>query len=110
MSALPTLSTFELIAFSEVGSGAPDQAAKFLKSLAHPDQLKVLCVLLDGELPVAHIEASVGSSQSAISQHLARLKEEGIVAARREGRQILYSISDETVLEVLAALYKRFCA
>ncbi len=86
-----------------------DQAARFLKSIAHKDRLKILCYILERERSVAEIEGNVGASQSAISQHLARLKDEGIVAARRNGRQIFYSISDPVVLEVIKVLYVRFC-
>lgn len=103
------LSSDALSAFTQGDSDAPEQAARFLKSLAHRDRLKVLCGLLDGELSVAEIEAQVGASQSAVSQHLSRLKEEGIVASRREGRKILYSIADPTARRVLEVLYVRFC-
>jgi len=97
-------------AFGDPSSDAPERAAKFLKSLAHRDRLKVLCCLLDTELPVPAIEAKVGSSQSAVSQHLARLKAEGVLSARRDGRQILYRIADPHVLGVIEVLYRRFCA
>jgi ArsR family transcriptional regulator len=109
MAAQSSLTTDALSAFSEGDPGAAEHAAKFLKSLAHRDRLKVLCGLLDGELSVADIEAQVGASQSAISQHLARLKEEGIVKSRRDGRKILYSISDMTVRNIIEILYFRFC-
>ena len=102
--------TKSLAEFAEAGSDAPERAARLLKSLAHRDRLKVLCGLLDGELPVAEIEARVGASQSAISQHLAKLREEGIVSCRRDGRQVLYSVSDPLVLDMLTLLYRRFCA
>ncbi len=98
-----------LSAFNAGGSDAPAQAASFLKSIAHRDRLKVLCGLLDGELSVAAIEAQVGASQSAVSQHLARLRDEGIVTARRDGRQVLYSIADPTVYGLIELLYQRFC-
>src|SRR5210317_364838 len=88
-------------AFAEGGSDAAERAVRFLKSIAHRDRLKVLCSLLDGEQTVATIEAQVGASQSAVSQHLARLKSEGILAARREGRQIYYSISDPMVRSLI---------
>ena len=99
-----------LAVFTDGASDAPEQAARFLKSIAHRDRLKVLCGLLDGEQPVAAIEAQVGASQSAVSQHLARLKDEGILQARREGRQIYYSISDPTVRSLIELLYLKFCA
>jgi len=91
-------------------TAATDRAARFLKSLAHTDRLRVLCTLVEGERPVAQIEALVGASQSAISQHLARLKQDGIVAARRDGRQIHYRIADPLALRVLALLHAGFCA
>ena len=99
-----------LSAFTNGGSDAPEQAARFLKSIAHRDRLKVLCGLLHGEQTVATIEDQVGASQSAVSQHLARLKAEGVVAARRDGRQIYYSISDPMVRDLIGLLYQRFCA
>jgi len=98
-----------LTAFIESDSDAPEQAARFLKSLAHRDRLRVLCGLLEGELTVGQIEAQVGVSQSATSQHLARLKDEGILKARREGRQIFYSITDPTVRGLVEILYQKFC-
>lgn len=110
MKPQESLSADALSAFTQGDNDAPAQAAQFLKSLAHRDRLKVLCGLLDGELSVAEIEAQVGASQSAVSQHLARLKDEGIVASRREGRKILYSISDPTAQRLLEVLYVRFCA
>lgn len=99
-----------LSAFTEGGSDAPEQAARFLKSIAHRDRLKVLCWLLHGEQTVAAIETQVGASQSAVSQHLARLKSEGILSARREGRQVYYAISDPMVRNLIELLYLRFCA
>jgi ArsR family transcriptional regulator len=90
-------------------AASAEQAARFLKTLAHRDRLKVLCTLVEGEQPVSEIEARVGASQSAISQHLARMKEEGIVEARRAGRQVLYKIADPLALNVIGLLYERFC-
>lgn len=95
--------------FAGEGSDAPERAARFLKSLAHRDRLKVLCTLLEGEQSVSAVEARVGASQSAVSQHLARLRDEGIISSRRDGRQILYSIADPMVLNVISLLYQRFC-
>ncbi len=91
------------------GSEAPERAARFLKSLAHRDRLKILCILVDQELSVSEIEESVGLRQSTVSQHLARMKEEGLLSAQRNGRQILYSIADPTALSIILLLYKRFC-
>ena len=96
-------------ALFEENSEAPIHAARFMKSLSHPDRLKILCMVMDQEMSVAEIESAVGASQSAISQHLARLKDEGLLSARRDGRQIYYVIQDKTVLEIIRILYYRFC-
>lgn len=90
-------------------AAAAEQAARFLKTLAHRDRLKVLCTLVEGEQCVTDIERKVGASQSSISQHLARMKDEGLVASRRDGRQIHYKIADPLALEVIGLLYARFC-
>lgn len=99
-----------LIDFANAGPDAPERAARFLKVFANPGRLKVLCCLIDREVPVSQIEAAVGASQSATSQHLNRLKEEGIVKSRRDGRRIFYSIADPTALNIIMVLYQRFCA
>lgn len=99
----------DLSLFAAGSSDAPERAARFLKSLAHRDRLKVLCSLIDNEIPVTEIEAQVGISQSAVSQHLAKLKEEGVLQARRDGRQVFYSIADPMVLSIMRLLYGRFC-
>lgn len=99
-----------IAALTQDGSDAPELAANFLKSIAHRDRLKVLCCLLQGEQTVAAIEAKVGASQSAVSQHLARLRTEGLLAARRDGRQIHYKIADSTVQDLIELLYVKFCA
>ncbi|KAJ56323.1 hypothetical protein ACMU_05085 [Actibacterium mucosum KCTC 23349] len=99
-----------VFAFARAAPDAPEQAAKFLKSLGHPDRLKVLCSLVGGEQSVASIEAQVGASQSAVSQHLSRLRSEGLLQARRDGRQVYYSIADPTVFGVIELLYRKFCA
>ena len=91
------------------GSEAPVRAARFLKSLAHRDRLKILCTLVNQELSVSEIVENVGLRQSAVSQHLARMKEEGLLGARRDGRQVHYSIADPTALSIIMILYERFC-
>lgn len=91
-------------------AAAAEAAARFLKTLAHRDRLKVLCTLVEGERSVSEIEQLVGASQSAVSQHLARMKDEGIVASRRVGRQILYRLADPLAIDVIGLLYERFCA
>ncbi len=106
-----TMNTIEIVEkFDAPEFDAPVHAANFLKSLGHPDRLRLLCVILDGEKTVGEIEHHVGASQSSISQHLAKLRSQDIVTCRRDGRRILYSISDETVLGIISLLYDKFCA
>lgn len=109
MRAQATLPIDPIALFAEDGSEAPERAAQFLKSFAHRDRLKILCCLVEQELSVAEIESHVGTSQSALSQHLGRLKDEGILSSRRDGRQIIYRISDPTALSLISVLYRRFC-
>lgn len=84
-------------------------AASLLRALANEKRLLVLCQLGDGELAVGALQARLGMSQSALSQHLALLREEGIVATRREGQTIHYRISDPAAVQVIATLAAIFC-
>lgn len=110
MSQALTVDFASLSGFAEDQSEAPAQAAKFLKSLAHRDRLKLLCCLVEGEASVSELEDKVGISQSAVSQHLLKLKADGILSSRRDGRMVYYAIEDTLVLDVVSLLYQRFCA
>lgn len=79
-------------------------AAGLFRVLANEHRLKVLCALRPGELSVGQIADHVGLSQSALSQHLARLRQDGVVATRRQGQTIFYRIADPDVMTVLAAV------
>lgn len=85
------------------------EASELLSLLANPNRLRILCELLDGERSVSALEAVVGLSQSALSQHLAKLREGGIVTTRREAQTIYYSIADKRAERVLAVLADIFC-
>nr|WP_314434080.1 metalloregulator ArsR/SmtB family transcription factor [uncultured Brevundimonas sp.] len=85
------------------------RAAALLKSLSNEHRLMILCQLGDSELQVSQIQARVGLSQSALSQHLARLREDGLVATRREGVAIFYRIADPAALKVIAVLAEIYC-
>lgn len=84
-------------------------AAGLLKSLANPHRLLILCVLGEGELPVNALNASVPLSQSALSQHLAVLRESGLVDTRREAQTIYYAVRPGPALEVIRVLHSHFC-
>lgn len=85
------------------------EAARLLRALANERRLMILCQLADGELPVGELLPRVGLSQSALSQHLAVLREEGIVATRREAQSVLYRIADPAAVKVVTTLAEIFC-
>ncbi|MGA9488036.1 MAG: metalloregulator ArsR/SmtB family transcription factor [Methylocella sp.] len=84
-------------------------AAAFLKILANDWRLMILCELLKGERSVGELEEIVNLSQSALSQHLARLRRSHLVKTRRESQTIYYSIADPGVKKVIGALYDLYC-
>jgi DNA-binding transcriptional ArsR family regulator len=85
-------------------------AAGFLKALGNEKRLQILCRLHDGELSVGELQQAVRLSQSALSQHLARLRKDRLVRTRRESQTIHYSLADKAVTDVIAVLHDRFCA
>lgn len=84
----------------ELAGHAPE-AAGFLKALSHEGRLMILCHLAAGERSVTELERLLSSRQAAVSQQLARLRLEGLVATRREGKAIFYSIQDPKVLQLI---------
>lgn len=86
------------------------QAATTLKSLSNKWRLLVLCQLVKGEKSVGELLEIIDLSQSALSQHLAVLRESDLVSTRRESQSIYYSLKGEAVSKILAALYQVYCA
>ncbi len=86
-----------------------DRAAEFLKSLGNRHRLLILCQLLDAERSVTDLSQFLEIRDSTVSQHLALLRREGLVKARRDGQTIWYSLNSDPAREVLAALYRCFC-
>jgi DNA-binding transcriptional ArsR family regulator len=84
-------------------------AAAFLKALSHEGRLMILCHLSSGEKSVTELERLLDSRQAAVSQQLARLRLEGLVACRRDGKAIYYSIQDPKVSRTIALVYDMFC-
>ncbi|MEY4890583.1 MAG: hypothetical protein RIQ75_1713 [Pseudomonadota bacterium] len=99
------LSRFDLSLFED----SAGRAASLLRTLANERRLMILCQLVDGEMSVGALQPRVGLSQSALSQHLALLREEGVVATRREGQSIFYRVADPAALRVLQTLAELFC-
>ena len=87
-----------------------ERAADFLKALANRNRLTILCLLSQGERSVSDLEASLGIRQPTLSQQLAVLREEDLVATRREGKAIYYSLASRDVEEVIGVLYRIYCA
>lgn len=83
-------------------------ASELLKALANESRLRILCELLEGERCVNILERVVGLSQSALSQHLARLRRDGVVKTRRDGKTICYSLNGKETAIVLETLYRLF--
>jgi DNA-binding transcriptional ArsR family regulator len=81
-----------------------------LKAMANPSRLMILCQLAEGEKSVGEMESVIGLSQSGLSQHLAVLRRKRIVATRREAQSIFYSLASKEVEEIMASLYRIFCA
>ena len=85
------------------------QASSFLKALGHEARLLILCLLIEEEKSVTEIEQILSLRQPAISQQLARLRAEGLVETRREGKNVFYSLARPEVREVIGALHRAFC-
>ena len=84
-------------------------AAAFLKALSHEGRLMILCHLSSGEKTVTALEQLLAPRPAAVSQQLARLRLEGLVATRREGKAVYYSIQDAKVLRTINLVYDMFC-
>ena len=85
------------------------QAEEFLKALANRHRLMILCQLNQGERSVGSLQEAVGLSQSALSQHLARLREDELVKTRRDAQTIYYSLASAEAQRLIGLLYEMFC-
>lgn len=87
-----------------------DLAARAMKAMAHPLRLKILCVLGDEEVSVQDIVDTVGTSQSNISQHLAILRDKGVLRTRKDANRVFYRIGDGRILQLIGMMREVFCA
>jgi len=85
------------------------QAAALMKTLSNAARLMILCQLVEGERSVAELEKNLDTKQPNVSQQLARLRMEGYVNTRRDGRTIYYSLADDRVANVIRNLHQTFC-
>ena len=108
MAIASTAETRQWVDLERMAQSA-QKATEFLKALAHESRLLILCDLLDGEKSVGELGSLLDLRQSTVSQQLARLRLEGLVESRRDGKMIYYSIANENVRAMIAVLYGAFC-
>ena len=85
------------------------RASEFLKALSHESRLMILCILADGEQSVSDLEELLDLRQPTVSQQLARLRTDGLVSARRDGKTIYYTLASHEARIVVEAIYDAFC-
>ncbi|XZG69907.1 ArsR/SmtB family transcription factor [Chitinibacteraceae bacterium HSL-7] len=85
------------------------QASRAMKAMSHPLRLKILCVLGENEVSVQDIVEAVGTTQSNISQHLALMREKGVLRTRKDANRVFYRVGDTRTLEVITMLRDVFC-
>jgi DNA-binding transcriptional ArsR family regulator len=90
-------------------AGTAQRATDFLKALAHESRLMILCILTEGEKSVSELEELLSLRQPTVSQQLARLRGDGLVATRRDGKAIYYRLASEEARIVIGAVYDVFC-
>lgn len=86
-----------------------ERASRSIKAMSHPLRLKILCTLSQGECSVQEIVDRVGTSQSNISQHLAILRDKGIIGARKDANRVYYRVADGRTLRLIAMVSEVFC-
>ena len=86
-----------------------ETAARALKAIAHPLRLKILCVLGASEVCVQDIVDAVGTSQSNISQHLAILRDKGVLQTRKDANRVYYRVGDQRTLQLIVLMREMFC-
>ena len=87
-----------------------DRASRSLKAMSHPLRLKILCTLGDQEISVQDIVEHVGTSQSNISQHLAILRDKGILDSRKDANRVFYKVGDSRTLRLIDMMREVFCS
>ena len=86
-----------------------ERASRSLKAMSHPLRLKILCTLGDDEVSVQDIVEKVGTSQSNISQHLAILRDKGILMSRKDANRVYYRVGDSRTLQLIGMMKQVFC-
>jgi DNA-binding transcriptional ArsR family regulator len=86
-----------------------DEASAFLKTLSNPDRLLIACTLVEGERSVRQLEDALGIRQPGLSQQIAGLRDAGLIAGRKEGKQVFYRIADPRVEAFMQTMHALFC-
>ncbi len=86
------------------------EASDFLKTLANPNRLMIVCALVDGERSVRDLEDTLGIRQPGLSQQLAELREAGMIVGRKESKSVFYSLADDRVEAFTGMMYRLFCS
>lgn len=89
--------------------GNAKRASDFLKALAHESRLMILCILAEGEKSVSELEDILSLRQPTVSQQLARLRADGLVSTRRDGKTVFYNLASDEARVVIGAIYDVFC-
>ena len=90
-------------------SNQSEAASDLLKALANPQRLRILCLLIEGELAVSQLNEQIQLSQSALSQHLALLRENELVTTRKQAQAVFYSVADGPVRSIIQTLHDIYC-
>jgi ArsR family transcriptional regulator len=108
-TSLPVQTNDHDMAKSDKMMSRAHEASSLLKALSHEGRLMILCHLVTGEKSVTELEDLLNARQAAVSQQLARLRLEGLVTPRRDGKAIYYTLTDERTKRVLEVVYELFC-
>jgi len=110
----PITGPFDMVENEDLGLITRDEdierASRSLKAMSHPLRLKILCILGDREVSVQEIVDRVGTSQSNISQHLAILRDKGILSARKDANRVYYRVEDARTLRLIGMMREVFCS
>ena len=103
------MTTKNLISIADTMNTQSEAASDLLKALANPQRLRILCLLIEGELTVGQLNDQIKLSQSALSQHLALLRDKELVSTRKQAQTVFYSVADGPVRRVIQTLHDIYC-
>jgi DNA-binding transcriptional ArsR family regulator len=109
MKSVTVVPTPPVSGFAEQMLGKATTTTLFLKALSHPARLVLLCRLAEGPATVSEMEAMLGLPQAEVSKQLSRLRADGLVTTRRDGRNVTYSVSEPRTVRIVQLLHAEFC-